>query len=90
MRTALDVSRKVNDKATIVLSRCNPVQNVKRLILSPTDTDHLRMIGDIGADERRIFEHAVKEVWPGGVKKYEEADSDLESSDKGLFVQAYQ
>ena len=84
MRTALDVSRKVNDKATIVLSKCNPVHNVKRLILCPTDTDHLRMIGDIGADERRIFEHAVKEVWPGGVKKFEDKDSELESSGKGF------
>ena len=72
VRTALDVSRKVNDKATIVLSRCNPVKNAQFLLLSPTDTDHLRMIGNLGAEEKRIFEHAVYRVWPAGVSKFEE------------------
>ena len=30
------------------------------------------MIGNLGAEEKRIFEHAVYRVWPAGVSKFEE------------------
>ena len=77
VRTALDVSRKLNDKANIILSPCSPISNVKTLILSPTDVDHLRLIGDIGKEEEELFHKTVHEIWPGSTKKYEERDSEI-------------
>ena len=73
----MDVSRKLNDKANIVISPCSPITNVKTLILSPTDVDHLRMIGDIGTAEEELFHKAVHQIWPGSTKKYEKYDSDI-------------
>ena len=73
----MDVSRKLNDKANIIISPCSPISNVKTLILSPTDVDHLRMIGDVGKEEEALFHKTVHEIWPGSTKKYEERDSEI-------------
>ena len=73
----MDVSRKLNDKANIIISPCSPISNVKTLILSPTDVDHLRLIGDVGKEEEALFHKTVHEIWPGSTKKYEERDSEI-------------
>ena len=83
-RAAIDVTRRQNDKATLVFHRCNPIKDVKHLMMSLTDTDHIRLIGNLGDEERKIFEFATKELWPHGTKKHRKGhELELERIDGG-------
>ena len=44
------------------------------------------MIGDVGPEERQVFEHAVKNIWPGGVKKYTDQDHEVQNNAKGKYT----
>ena len=44
------------------------------------------MIGDIGPEEREVFEYAVKTIWPGGVKKYTDQEHEIQNNAKGKEV----
>ena len=53
-------------------------------MMSLTDTDHIRLIGDLGDEERKIFEFATKELWPHGTKKHRKGhELELERIDGG-------
>ena len=46
---------------------------MKTLIVSLTDTDHLRLIGHVSAEEERAMREALA-MWPHGIKKEEYRD----------------
>ena len=56
-------------------------------MMSLTDTDHIRLIGDLGDKERQIFEVATKELWPHGIKKHRKGhEEELERMDGGFII----
>ena len=57
------------------------------LIISPTDTDHLRLIGDISSAEESAFKSAINQ-WPHGCKTegYQHDLEQLEPNQKCYFV----
>ena len=66
-RTSIDVSRKVRAKGLIIFCPCEPIITMETLILSPTDTDHFRVIGHISADVEFAIKTAAAK-WPHGTK----------------------
>ena len=72
-RTGVDVSRTFQAKACIVFCPCAPITQLESLTISLTDTNQLRLIGNISSTEETCLQTALTQ-WPHGCKSMEYTD----------------